>query len=219
MRAEDIISAYAARLAAYPHARWGWSFMYTPESALVRARVVLVGLNPKADDLHGVDPPSAWEHSGVNAYFDQPWGVSGILNPLQLQIGLAFSALCVQPNEIFAANFVPFRSPSWKELPDKEGALEFGRKLWQDLLPRTTCRLFVSIGKVAGREVATLLKANLLRQSEVEWPPQTIDEYTTPDGRAVLALPHLSRFAVFGGGRKSAAALLADAGQRLLRGR
>jgi len=112
---------------------------------------------------------------------------------LQEQVGLLFEALGVQPNEVFAANFIPFRSPSWSQLPDKEGALAFGRGLWTNILtrsPRPPFRLFISLGKQSGRELATLLKACFVRQHSVEWEPQKIDEYVAPDGRTVLTGRH-----------------------------
>ena len=214
MRAEDIEAAYQHRLLAYPEARWGWSFMYTPESALARAKVVLIGLNPGGSQN---DPPPAWEHAGVNAYVDQPWGSDGGLNPLQQQVGLLLQTIGVKPDEVFAANLVPFRSPSWSVLPDKEGALTFGRTIWRDLLARTPARLFVSLGKRSGQEVAALLDADYSHAQTVEWGLQSIDEYVAPDGRTVLALPHLSRFRIFGGNRTAAAATVGEVAQRVLR--
>ena len=213
MRSEDIENEYQRRLAAHPQARWGWSFMYTPESALERAKVVLIGLNPGGSQI---DPPPAWEHTGVNAYVDQPWGESGGLNPLQQQIGLLLKTISVKPEEVFAANLVPFRSPSWSALPDKEGALTFGRTIWRGLLARTPARLFVALGKRSGQEMAALLDARHSRSHTVEWDPQSIDELVAPDGHTVLALPHLSRFRIFGGNRTVAAAAVGEVAQRVL---
>ncbi len=216
MQAEDVEREYQRRLAAYPEARWGWSFMYTPEAALKSAKVVLVGLNPGGNDE---DQQSSWEHDGINAYVDQPWGKGKRLNPLQQQVGLLFAALGVRPDEVFAANLLPFRSPSWRELPGKEGALEFGRRLWKDdLLPRTPARLFVCIGKQPGQELAALLgAASPPMKHEVEWGKQSLDEYVAPDGRTVLALPHLSRFRVFDTSRTLAAATVGRVAKRVLR--
>jgi hypothetical protein len=217
MRAEDIEAAYQRRLLAYPEARWGWSFMYTREADLAHAKVALVGLNPGGGPK---DEPRSWEAEEINAYIDQRWSNGGGLSPLQVQVGLLFEALGVQKNEVFAANFIPFRSPSWSQLPDQEGALDFGRCLWTNILtrsPRPPFRLFVSLGKQSGRELATLLKACFVRQHSVEWESQKIDEYVAADGRTVLALPHLSRFRIFGAKRTSAAAAVGEIAQRVLR--
>ena len=214
MRSEDIENEYQRRLAGHLQARWGWSFMYTPESALERAKVVLIGLNPGGSQI---DPPPAWEHTGVNAYVDQPWGKGGGLNPLQQQVGILLQTIGVKPDEVFAANLVPFKSPSWSALPDKEGALTFGRTIWRGLLARTPARLFVSLGKRSGQEVAALLDASYSRNPRVEWGLQSINEYVASDGRTVLALPHLSRFRIFGGNRTAAATAVGEVAQRVLR--
>jgi hypothetical protein len=186
--------------------------MYTPEAALRVAKVILVGLNPGGDQI---DPTSVWEHRGVNAYADQPWGEDGGLNRLQVQVGYVFDALGVEPKEVFAANFVPFRSPSWDQLPDKEGALCFGRKLWSGLLPHSSGRLFVTLGKLPGRELGALLNATCTQRKPVQWGRQTIDEYIAVDGRTVLALPHLSRFRIFGGARTAANLIVSAARRRV----
>jgi hypothetical protein len=110
MQAEDIEGEYQRRLAAQPDANWGWRFMYTPEAALGSAKVVLVGLNPGGRQT---DPPLQWEFKDGNAYFDEPWGVDGSLNVLQQQVEGLRKALNVQKDDIFAANFTPFRRPSW----------------------------------------------------------------------------------------------------------
>jgi hypothetical protein len=212
MNAEDLEREYQQRLATHPDACWGWSFMYTPEKFLDHAKIVLVGLNPAGRQTDEAN--RSWEHTGVNAYVE-PWDEGKDLNRLQRQVGLLFEALGVQPTEVFAANFVPFRSPSWRELPNQKSALIFGRKMWTELLARTSARLFVSLGKQSGQELATLLSASLRESHDVELKPQTIDEYVALDGRTVLALPHLSRFSIFGGQRTSAASISSKVAQRV----
>ena len=78
-------------------------------------------------------------------------------------------------------------------------------------------RLFVSLGKQSGHELATSLEACFVRQHQVEWGRQQIDEYVAPDGRTVLALPHLSRFQIFGAKRTSAAKVVNEVAQRFFR--
>ncbi len=213
MRAEDIETEYQRRLAAQPDANWGWRFMYTREAALEFAKVVIVGLNPGGRQA---DPLPEWEFSRGNAYFDQPWGDDGRPNALQLQVESLRVALGVGKNEIFAANFIPFRSPSWNQLPDKEGALKFGRTLWTRLLARKRARLFVSLGKQSGQELARLLDAPHKCSYDVDWGSHVMDEYAAADGRTVLALPHLSRFRVFGGARRAAAMAVSGVARRVL---
>jgi hypothetical protein len=90
----DIATEYARRLVGTRQPDWGWSFMYTPESTLERARVILVGLNPGGDQ---VGRPSKWDYrSGVNAYLDESWrGLSPGKHHLQVQVAALFLALGV----------------------------------------------------------------------------------------------------------------------------
>lgn len=215
MNAEQIEAEYQRRIAAHPSARWGWSFMYTPEATLDRARMVLIGLNPGGSQL---DPPNEWDYSaGENAYVDESWrDLPAGEHHLQQQVRALFDAAGVPGRDVFAANLVPFRSPSWDRLPDRDGALVFGRALWSELLARTPARLFVSLGKRAGVEIASLIGAPLRDPVSAGWGAQTIDRYEADDGRLVLALPHLSRFKLFGGGRTAAADEVRRAASRTL---
>jgi hypothetical protein len=76
----------------------------------------------------------------------------------------------------------------------------------------------VSLGKQSGEELAKLLSASFrpTTYDDVGWARQSIGEYEAADGRTVLALPHLSRFRVFGGSRMKAAAVVAGVARRLL---
>lgn len=204
MSPTDIEEEYSRRLRAHPDARWGWSFMYTPEASLQCAKAMLVGLNPGGSQL---DPPNEWDYTaGENAYVDESWlGLGPGQHPLQQQVALMFRAASLAPGEVFAANFVPFRSRSWLELPDRDGALAFSRNLWRGMLARSPARLYLSLGKQAGEEIAGLLKAKLVKRHPADWGSQTVDEYRCSDGRVVLAIPHLSRYRIFGSNRTAAA--------------
>lgn len=41
-----IEAEYQRRIRTRPEARWGWSFMYTPQERLQTAKAALIGLNP-----------------------------------------------------------------------------------------------------------------------------------------------------------------------------
>jgi hypothetical protein len=211
----EIQKEYEKRVAACPKTNWGWSFMYTPEAALKRAKAVLVGLNPGGRQT---DPPNEWEYTdGVNAYVDESWNCRPKgEHPLQKQVSALFKAINVEPADIFAANFVPFRSPGWRDLPDRNGALTFARMLWSDLVLRTSARLYCSLGKQAGEEIATLLNAAYVDSEKVGWGAQTIDTYRNCQGLTVLALPHLSRYRLFSGRRSDAAEVCRNAADLVL---
>lgn len=128
-----------------------------------------------------------------------------------------FAGMGVDPlTEVFAAQLVPFRSRSWNALPNREAALARSLELWRWLLPRSPARLFLSLGKRPGVEVANLLGAEHQVAHPVGWGAQTIDEYVDGDGRIVLAMPHLSRFRLFGTGRPQATKVITRAASQAL---
>ncbi|MEW6538908.1 MAG: hypothetical protein AB1448_10030 [Pseudomonadota bacterium] len=193
-----LTALYEAHFADRPEYRMGWSFMYCPEARLKTARLGIIGLNPGGDDESSPGQAAQaywdWDDDGL-AYVDQPWGANGALNPLQCQIKLLLEALSVDSSEVFAAQLVPFRSQSWNSLPDPHAAVRACRPLWQHIgRVSPTIKLWISLGKKAGRELARLLQASGTRRLDVGWRRHFAELYQAPDGRVVLALPHLSRF-------------------------
>lgn len=215
MDAERIQLEYERRLLIAPAQRWGWSFMYVPAARMTSAKVVLIGLNPGGSQL---DPPNEWDYqNGENAYVDESWrGLEAGEHHLQVEVRSLFEALGVSASDVFAANLVPFRSPSWDRLPDRRGALAFGRELWRWVLSQSRARVFVSLGKRAGEEIAQLIGATLESSTAAGWGPQTIDTYRNNAGQVVLSLPHLSRFKIFGNGRTIARDHVAETARRVL---
>lgn len=193
-----VAALYEAHFADRPEGRMGWSFMYCPEARLRTARLGIIGLNPGADDEASPEQAARaywdWDEDGL-AYVDQPWGADGTLNPLQVQIRLLLEALDVESREVFAAQLVPFRSPSWTTLPKAYDAVKACRPLWEHIGRESpNIRLWISLGKEAGRELANILGASRPERLNVGWRRHFAELYQTPDGRVVLALPHLSRF-------------------------
>ncbi|MGU3493286.1 hypothetical protein ACLBXM_04515 [Xanthobacteraceae bacterium A53D] len=207
MNQEIIETEYQRRLSLYPECPWGWSFMYVPQEQLHTARIALVGLNPGGSHT---PEENQWHYTkGKNAYIDEKWNaLEAGKHPLQLEVARLFEAISASGEDVFAANLIPFRSPSWEQLPDRAGAIRFGLDLWTWTLSQSPARLFISIGKVPGRHLAGLLRAHLVGRTEAGWKPQTIDTYRAEDGRTVIALPHLSRFKIFSKERTLASDLL-----------
>lgn len=199
MTPDDVEAAYA-RL----DYRRGWTFMATPEARMTTSPVAIVGLNPGGGgdrDLHPYgavwDVPVSPEHPNGNAYFDETWGPNTD-SSVQRQVKLWHERLGVQPGETFCAQFVPFRSPDWDRLGNRAEAMAFGRALWRWVLSRTPASLFVTMGKVAGAELAALIGAGCVGRLPVNWQPQTIDIWEAPDGRRIVAMPHPSRYGLLG---------------------
>jgi len=172
----------------------GWRFIMTPERTLANAEVAIIGLNPGGNRRHG--PP--WSQEEGNAYFIESWGgkIAGG-DPLQRQVQRMCQVLGVRKDDVFAAQFVPFRSNRWKELPRRREALAFSRQLWSWALPQMKAKLFLCIGKDVAPEVAGLLGASWVGAVQAHWGNHTIDRYRTPDGRLILGLPHLGTYKLF----------------------
>jgi hypothetical protein len=176
----------------------GWRFMMCPQANAASARLLVVTLNPGGRGVHG----TTWSHEAGNAYCVEDWGSAEPGKAkLQLQMQAMYRLLGARDDEVFTANYVPFRSPTWRDLERRPEAMAFAGKLWTWLLPKLSFDLAVCIGKYEpGRSLAALLNAELEARVKIGWGTVTADRYRLPDGRLFVALPHLSRFSVFGRG-------------------
>lgn len=176
--------------------RLGWRFITCPQSNADHAKLLLVSLNPAGRSVHG---PS-WSQEEGSAYRVESWngsppGSSG----LQLQVQRLFAFLDLADEEVFSAHYVPFRSPSWADLDRKEDAERFARKLWRWLQPKLQFDRIVCIGKEKpGKPMADLFGAEYETSMPTGWGNIRAERYRLPDGRPLIALPHLSRFGLFG---------------------
>lgn len=171
----------------------GWSFMYTPAARLHDAEIALVGLNPGGDE----GDAGHWDHPEGNAYANQNWSANGkAWSPLQVQVAALLDAVGVRHDRIVATQFIPFRSPNWRELERKKEALAFGRQLWRWLLEQTTATRFLCLGSTAAEELARLTGAKRSGKFKTDWGNQTFDRYVSPR-HTVVRIPHLSRYRVF----------------------
>ncbi|WP_343347990.1 uracil-DNA glycosylase family protein [Sphingomicrobium sp. XHP0239] len=174
----------------------GWSFMGTPEEALRSAKVAIVGLNPGG----GGDPSQYGRHwdSEKNTYFSERWGARDTYNPLQKQIHRWHELLGLAEDDVLCAQFVPFRSPTWDKLENREAAIETARKLWTWVLGISPAQLFITMGKMPAQYLAELMEAKWVARMSTGWGNASIDVYDSPDGKRILAMPHPSRYGIFG---------------------
>lgn len=175
-----------------------WSFMYTPAERLHDADIALIGLNPggcKGDTGH-------WDNPKGNSYAIEKWSKNGEdWNPLQIQVDALLKAIGVNHDEIFAAQFIPFRSSSWDKLGNKKEALAFGRQLWRCVLERTPATRFLCLGSTVAEELVRLTGAEPDGEFDTGWGKRTFGRYVTPR-HVIVRIPHLSWYRVFnrGGG-------------------
>ena len=173
----------------------GWRFITCPQANAARAKLLLVTLNPGGREIH---EPS-WSQEEGSAYTVESWkGLPPGREGLQQQVQRMFALVGVSEEEVFSAHYVPFHSPSWAELDRKAEAEAFAKKLWIWLQPSLTFERIICIGKETGKPIASLFGAALECSLPVGWGAVTADRYRLPDGRSLIALPHLSRFGLFG---------------------
>lgn len=174
----------------------GWRLLAGPAQTLCSARIAFLGLNPGGSSEntgHG-------EYSVENgsAYVVESWaGHRPGESPLQRQVRALFSNLSVDPVQVLAGNLIPFRSPSIKELPNKNRALAFGKDLWHDILDAARPELVIAMSDDATRAVASILGAEAARRIPLGWGTVTGVRSDYPGG-TLVGLPHLSRFRIFG---------------------
>lgn len=177
----------------------GWTFMMTPAERLRDASIALIGLNPGGgrsesdQDFDGI-----WDCPDGNAYLTERWGPNNTKTPIQHQIEAWHNALDISENDTLCAQFVPFRSPDWDTLLRKANALAVATRLWSWALTVSPATLFVTMGKLSGRYFGEFLNGRVVATLPTGWGDATIDVWDTPSGRRVVAMPHPSRYQLFG---------------------
>jgi hypothetical protein len=186
----------------------GWRFMTCPEANLVTARLAIITLNPGET----FQPPPKWSmENGVSYFENEKWEKHEAgKNPLQKQVQLLANALSTDLKSIFTAQFVPFCSRSWAELPNRKETLIFCQALWRDwVLPHLAATTIITVGKgVVADQLIRLLNGQKTptKFPVPDWKGQTIDRYEVGD-RILISLPHLSRYKIFGRGGSAEKAL------------
>jgi hypothetical protein len=202
IRADEIQCAYEA----LGH-EWGWSFLAGPESQLYTAETVIVGLNPaRAQGDRPEDYGTHWDVPEGNIYFSKDWGGGKECTPIQKQLLRWHELLELGPTQTIGANFIPFRSRSIAELASPKESIRFAESLWREVIAVSPAHLFLTMGKDAAWYLSQALEAKLVAHLATSWGKQTIDVYDAPTGRRIVAMPHPSRFALFGRGEPSSTA-------------
>jgi hypothetical protein len=180
----------------------GWTFFMCPEHQLEKARAVLVGLNPGGGGVHDdSEYGGVWECPN-NDYFFGKWLVEAGEAKMQLEVKAWYELLGLKHNETVAAQWTPFRSSRWHTLADKKKAQEMSRALWAELITRTSAKLYLAMGQVAGSGVASLLNAKVdPNELPTGWGKTTIKVYNASDGRRVVQLPHPSSYRILTRGK------------------
>ncbi len=172
----------------------GWRLLYSPAAVLQGARVAFIGLNP-GGAFKPVDHATFAMKQG-SAYELEDWGQPPGTSVLQRQVLTLFSILGESSDGVLAGNLVPFRSPSWKELPGRARALQFGKAIWGDILSRARPKWVITMGNVAADAMRELLGVANARKIPVNWGHVSAQCGEGNDGVSFVGLPHLSRYTI-----------------------
>ena len=179
-----------------------WGFLTCPREKFLDPRVLLVGLNPGGGRGDGDD--RSWERQkvfseeGGNSYLFGEWEPHELGQaPLQLQVQGLCKFIDVNLADVASANFVPFQSPSWGELPKQAEALAFAREIWCDLARDIKPEIVIGLGLQVGYELARLFGVDRLNAVNSGWGATKIRFGQTQSGGRLVILPHLSRYRLF----------------------
>ena len=196
--------------------RLGWRFLNVSRNVLsTPVKVAFITINPGGDSIPPDHPWPSCE-AGVS-YLVERWGdTSPGQSKLQIEVQGLFRMLSqylLFPGlfqELMAqsliSHFIPFRSPTFAELPRQQESIEFGRQLWRRILPIVSPRLIVCLGREVQKELRSLIPgvmggiAARNQSFETGWGQYTADihDFHGPFGTIrLLYLPHLSRFQLF----------------------
>lgn len=173
----------------------GWRFLTSPEKNMDIATVALVTINPGGGGFE----PARWSVENGSAYVVERWkGCQPGEENLQRQVRRMFELMNVDPINVLSGYLVPFRSPNFEELPNKEVSLKFGTELWREVFKRSPAKTIVAFGKGTAPYLSNLLTAHPSTNISAGWGDQTIDVYRFGEVGRLIVLPHLSRFGLFG---------------------
>ncbi len=175
--------------------RDGFRFVYGPWATLQTGRIAFLSLNPGRASSNSVMQEVSDERG--NSYAVERYTT---LSPITDQALRAFSVLGAQPHEVLAGVVCPFRTPSWNDLTKekRDQALALGREFWSQPLQRPGIELIVCCSTEASKAAVTWLAARHEASASAGWGDIAIHRYRTGTGVPILALPHLSRFRLFG---------------------
>lgn len=182
--------------------RDGFRFVYGPWATLQTGRIAFLSLNPGRAPSGSVLRDVCDERG--NSYAVERHTT---LSPITDQALQAFSLLGAHPDEVMTGVVCPFRTPSWNDLQrdKRERALALGREFWVQPLQRPGVELIVCCSTEASRAVVGWLAAHHEASASAGWGDIAIHRYRTRMGIPILALPHLSRFRLFGRPQSEAA--------------
>ena len=171
----------------------GWRLLYSPVGVLEGAKVAFLGLNPGGNYRPTDHAEFAMERG--SAYAVEHWGALPGESNLQRQVLALFEMIGERPEAVLAGNLVPFRSPTWDALPNKQRALAFGKGIWRDILAEVSPQLVIAMGREAFTAMRDILGARITERISVNWGTVCGERGDFATG-TLVGIPHLSRFPI-----------------------
>lgn len=175
----------------------GWRFLTCGRRNLSpKTEVLFLTLNP-GGSINRPDHPSSSCEDG-SAYLVESWsGATPGQSKLQTQVQALFKLIDTDVETALSGQLVPFRSPSWSELPQQTECLEFGKRLWTEIIGYVRPSLIIAMGKSQLRPVLRDICGEPEESQDilVEWGSISAGLDLYP-GTRVVSLPHLSRFGI-----------------------
>ncbi len=192
----------------------GWRLLESPAIVIESAEVAFIGLNPgghtKPNDHAKFAMPCG------SAFVKERWygGPPGE-GKLQKEALTLFKMLGQKPEDVLAGSLVPFRSPSWADVPNdrKKSAIAFGQQLWEEIIHRACPSLVITYGNEPFKACQELLKTSSIKLYDLHWlngSSSLSDRRCTFPNGELIGLPHLSRFPVITNRRKHIIELFHD---------
>jgi hypothetical protein len=172
----------------------GWRLLYSPVAVLQGSRVAFIGLNPGGSHRPKNHAEFAMEKG--SAYAQESWGsfLPGRA-PLQQQVLALFKLIGERPESVLAGNLVPFRSPRWDALPNKQRALAFGKRVWSEILAEARPQIVIAMDGHVLSALRRILDVRATERIPVGWGSVCGERGEFSNG-TLVGLPHLSRFSI-----------------------
>jgi len=195
----------------------GYRFMMSPRQTFSKdTNIALITLNP-GGSAKPVGHPECYT-VGKSAYLSEKWNFKGKPyepgeQPLQKQIRELFRLINEKTglsksgdtllDTSFCAQYIPFRSKSYKKLEHKKQCKEFSKTIWQEIFSEHLApRLIICIDKIAFSELKSMFDEAMGTVVPIRmgtgWGNIKVDIVTYYNGMTMVRFPHLSRFRIFG---------------------
>lgn len=194
----------------------GWRFLATSKDTIENnSGIYLITQNPGGNTIietHGV---ASCENGP--AYIIEKWKSSKLPgeSKLQIQFKLLFKNLARKYNydnykelltQSLCGYFIPFRSPNYDSLLDKNKSIKLGKSLWRRIIENNNPYIIITIDKITNKylkEIILDLKYNFVKEVRypIGWGNYKATVLIYKDKKEYLKLlhfPHLSRFSIFG---------------------